>query len=168
VERSGALLGRGGPAEDRFAAALAGFRSIGAGFEEARTLLVRGEHRLREGADAEGAKDLATARSMFDRMGARPWSDRASAARGEVAGAERSLASRLTEAELRVALTVGQGLSNRQAAESLYLSVKTVDFHLQGIYRKLGVRNRTQLAAIVHSSAGGKGIASGGATSPGG
>ena len=168
VERSGALLGRGGPAEDRFAAALAGFRSIGAGFEEARTLLVRGEHRLREGADAEGAKDLATARSMFDRMGARPWSDRASAARGEVAGAERSLASRLTEAELRVALTVGEGLSNRQAAESLYLSVKTVDFHLQGIYRKLGVRNRTQLAAIVHSSAGGKGIASGGATSPGG
>ena len=43
--------------------------------------------------------------------------------------------------------------------------MKTVDFHLQGIYRKLGVRNRTQLAAIVHSGAAGSGIA-GGAPAP--
>jgi DNA-binding CsgD family transcriptional regulator len=166
AERCGAILGRGAPAEERFAAALDGFRSIRAEFEVARTLLVRGEHRLREGNDAEGARDLATARTMFDRMGARPWSDRASAARGEVAGGERSLASRLTEAELRVALAVGNGLSNRQAAEKLFLSVKTVDFHLQGIYRKLGVRNRTQLAAIVLSGAGGGGIAAGTGADP--
>jgi DNA-binding NarL/FixJ family response regulator len=51
-----------------------------------------------------------------------------------------------------VALAVGHGMSNRQAAEQLFVSVKTVDFHLQGIYRKLGVRNRTQLAAIVLSN----------------
>jgi DNA-binding CsgD family transcriptional regulator len=149
VERSSALVGRGGPAEERFAAAIDGFHSISAPFEEARTLLLRGEHRVREGRTSEGARDLAAARTIFDRIGARPWSDRASVARGEAQGGLPSLASRLTAAELRVAMAVGHGASNRQAAEQLFISVKTVDFHLQGIYRKLGVRNRTQLAAIV-------------------
>lgn len=152
AHRTGAMLGLGAPAEERFAAAIEGFRSITAVFEEARTLLARGEHRLREGDEAAGARDLAAARSAFDRLGARSWSERASKARGEATSRTRSLASRLTEAELRVALAVGHGLSNRQAAEQLFVSVKTVDFHLQGIYRKLGVRNRTQLAAIVLSS----------------
>ena len=152
AHRCGALLGVGAPAEERFTAALEGFRSIRAAFEDARTLLLRGEHRLAEGQEAAGARDLATARSFFDRLGARSWSERASNARGEATSRTRSLASRLTEAELRVALAVGHGLSNRQAAEQLFVSVKTVDFHLQGIYRKLGVRNRTQLAAIVLSN----------------
>jgi DNA-binding CsgD family transcriptional regulator len=152
VERSSALLGHGGPPEERFAAAIEGFRSISAPFEEARTLLLRGEHRVREGRTSEGARDLAAARTIFDRIGARPWSDRASIARGEAQGGLPSLASRLTAAELRVAMAVGHGASNRQAAEQLFISVKTVDFHLQGIYRKLGVRNRTQLAAIVLSN----------------
>jgi DNA-binding CsgD family transcriptional regulator len=152
AHRCGALLGQGPPAEERFAAALEGFHSINAAFEEARTLLMRGEHRLAEGQEAAGARDLATARSHFDRLGARSWSERASTARGEAGSRTRSLASRLTEAELRVALAVGHGLSNRQAAEQLFVSVKTVDFHLQGIYRKLGVRNRTQLAAIILSN----------------
>ncbi|HET6950369.1 MAG TPA: LuxR family transcriptional regulator [Acidimicrobiales bacterium] len=154
AHRCAALLGEGDP-EERFAAALDGFRSIKAVFEEARTLLARGEHRLRAGGRADGARDLATARTMFDRLGARSWSQRASAARGEATSTTRSLASRLTEAELRVALAVGHGLSNRQAAEQLFVSVKTVDFHLQGIYRKLGIRNRTQLAAIVLSNGAG-------------
>jgi len=152
AHRCGALLRLGAPVEERFTAALEGFRSIGAGFEDARTLLLRGEHRLAEGQEVAGARDLATARSLFDRLGARSWSERASSARGEASSRTRSLASRLTEAELRVALAVGHGLSNRQAAEQLFVSVKTVDFHLQGIYRKLGVRNRTQLAAIVLSN----------------
>jgi DNA-binding CsgD family transcriptional regulator len=156
VLRSSALLDRpGAPAEERYGEAIARFRAIEAPFEEARTRLLRGEHRLREGEEADGAVDLAAARTVFDRLGARAWSTRASSARGEVTGAGRSLQSRLTEAELRVALAVGHGLSNRQAAEELFLSIKTVDFHLQGIYRKLGVRNRTQLAAIVLASAGG-------------
>ena len=152
ARRSAALLGRDDPATS-YTAAIEGFRSISAPFEEARTLLLRGEHLLREGARPEGARDLAAARTIFDHLGARPWSALVSAARGEAEGASPSLASRLTPAELRVAMAVGHGASNRQAAEQLFLSVKTVDFHLQGIYRKLGVRNRTQLAALVLSSA---------------
>jgi DNA-binding NarL/FixJ family response regulator len=48
-----------------------------------------------------------------------------------------------------VALAVGEGISNREAAERLYVSAKTIDYHLQNIYRKLGLRSRTQLAALV-------------------
>jgi DNA-binding CsgD family transcriptional regulator len=52
----------------------------------------------------------------------------------------------LTAAEQRVAITVADGLTNKEAAAALFLSVKTIDFHLQGIYRKLAVRSRTELA----------------------
>jgi len=55
----------------------------------------------------------------------------------------------LSAAELRVAEVVSTGLTNRQAAEALFLSVKTVDFHLQQIYRKLEVRSRTELAVLL-------------------
>lgn len=60
-----------------------------------------------------------------------------------------ALRSRLSGAELRVAQAVTSGGTNRQIAEGLFLSVKTVDFHLQQIYRKLGVRSRTELAVLV-------------------
>jgi DNA-binding NarL/FixJ family response regulator len=67
------------------------------------------------------------------------------------------LRDKLSAAELRVAEVVASGLTNRQAAEELFLSVKTVDFHLQQIYRKLEVRTRTQLAVLVSRDAGGMG-----------
>jgi DNA-binding NarL/FixJ family response regulator len=51
-----------------------------------------------------------------------------------------------------VALTVGAGLSNKEAAAELFLSVKTVDAHLQAIYRKLSVRSRAELAVVVARS----------------
>ena len=58
----------------------------------------------------------------------------------------RDLIARLTEAERRVAAAVSSGLSNREAAETLSLSVRTVESHLASVFRKLGVKNRTQLA----------------------
>ncbi|MFF3856030.1 LuxR C-terminal-related transcriptional regulator [Micromonospora sp. NPDC002575] len=53
----------------------------------------------------------------------------------------------LTDAEARVAAVIADGLSNREAAQRLFVSVKTIEFHLGNIFRKLGVRNRTELAA---------------------
>ena len=147
--RSAAVVGATADPDGHLAAALDGFRALRAPFEEARTLLARAEHRVRDGRGREGAGDAATARTIFDRLGARAWSDRASAVRGEAGSAGTSLASRLSPAELRVALAVGRGASNRSAAEALFISAKTVDYHLQHIYRKLGLRSRTQLAALV-------------------
>ena len=152
AERSAALLGLD-DADDRATVALDEFRNLGAPFEEARTLLIRGQARTHQGRHEAGARDIAAARTIFGRLGARAWTEQASALRGESAGGDDSLAGRLTPAELRVALAVGHGASNREAAEQLYISVKTVDYHLQGIYRKLGLRSRTQLMAIVLSDA---------------
>ncbi len=56
---------------------------------------------------------------------------------------------KLTKAERRVADVVARGLSNKAAAAELFVSVKTVDAHLQSIYRKLAIRSRTELAVLV-------------------
>ena len=60
----------------------------------------------------------------------------------------------LTPAERRVADAVAEGMTNKEAAAALYLSVKTVDFHLQAIYRKLALRSRTELAVRLAGKAG--------------
>jgi DNA-binding NarL/FixJ family response regulator len=68
----------------------------------------------------------------------------------ELAAAARGvdeIATTLSAAELRVADAVASGLTNREAAARLYLSAKTIDFHLQAIYRKLAIRSRSELAA---------------------
>ena len=149
--RSAVILDRADDPDARLGEAAAAFAAAEAPFEEARTLLARGELRLANGDRRAGALDVARARTIFDRLGARAWGDRASRLRGETGRRRSSLDARLTPAELRVAMAVGHGLSNRAAADALFVSVKTVDYHLQGIYRKLGLRNRSQLAAIVAS-----------------
>lgn len=58
----------------------------------------------------------------------------------------------LTKAEQRVAEAVAVGLTNREVADQLFVSVKTVDFHLQAIYRKLTIRSRTELAVLLARS----------------
>lgn len=131
--------------------AVEALRELGAGFELGLTLLTRGRRRRAAGLEAEAVRDLAEAQGWFGHLDARPWSQRAAELLGAASRTEAptSLAARLTDAELRVALAVGSGLTNRQAADELYLSVKTVDSHLQSIYRKLEIRSRSQLAAAV-------------------
>ena len=55
----------------------------------------------------------------------------------------------LTSQELQVALIVARGSTNREAAATLFLSPKTVEFHLGNTYRKLGVRSRAELVRRV-------------------
>lgn len=99
------------------------------------------------GADPRSA-DLAMA--TLQRCGSRGWETRLRAAAAivpavPVPAADPALDA-LSQAERRVAEAVARGLTNREVADHLYLSVKTVDFHLQQMYRKLGIRSRTELA----------------------
>jgi DNA-binding NarL/FixJ family response regulator len=55
----------------------------------------------------------------------------------------------LTTQERRVAMAVARGARNHEAAAELFISPKTVEFHLRNIYRKLGLRSRTELAHLV-------------------
>jgi DNA-binding CsgD family transcriptional regulator len=119
-------------------------------FEQARTQLCLGERRRRSGRRIDARGTLRSALATFDRLEAHPWANRTRAelrASGE--SARRRVATapeQLTSHEMRVALMVAQGATNREAAAQLFLSAKTIDFHLGNIYRKLGIRSRTELA----------------------
>jgi DNA-binding NarL/FixJ family response regulator len=148
--RARGLLAGEASFEEQFAASLTCLERVDSPFEQARTRLCRGERRHRVGRHADGDLDLQNAVSVFERLGARPWAERARSLLGRhVAVPTRPALSLLTPSELRVALAVGHGSSNRTAADDLYISVKTVDFHLQNIYRKLELRSRTELAVLV-------------------
>jgi len=114
-------------------------------FEAARSLLSLAE--VLGGAGGEGTDAATAATATFERLGAQPWTQRARALSGGADAATPVPASALlTPGELRVALAVAEGETNREVAERLALSPRTVDAHLQSIYRKLRVRTRTQLA----------------------
>jgi DNA-binding CsgD family transcriptional regulator len=116
----------------------------------ARDLLALGERLRRARRRAEARAPLRDALAVFENLGADPWSRRARSelrATGErVAGRRGAPSSELTPQELRVALAVADGASNREAAATLFLSPKTVEHHLTSVYGKLGVRSRTALA----------------------
>jgi DNA-binding CsgD family transcriptional regulator len=126
-------------------------------FERARTLLALGMRRRRSRRRAEARAALREALAYFERNGAEPWAGQARAeliAAGEMpprddAGGMRSL----TPQELQVALTVIRGATNREAAAALFLSPKTVEFHLGNTYRKLGVRSRAELVRRIEGLA---------------
>ncbi|MBB2993265.1 DNA-binding NarL/FixJ family response regulator [Mycolicibacterium iranicum] len=118
-------------------------------FERARTQLVLAETLRalrRRDAGAEAARE---ALRQFDALGAPLWSARArKALSGKASSAPASTqpsAPRLTESERRVAELAAAGMSNRDIAETLYVSVKTVETNLTRAYRKLGIRSRAQL-----------------------
>jgi DNA-binding NarL/FixJ family response regulator len=100
---------------------------------------------------------LLAAHAAFETLGAAPWAARAATelaaagARPTARPPARSL-DPLTPQELQTARAVAAGQSNAEAAASLYLSRKTVEAHLSRIYRKLGIRSRTDLARIVGAS----------------
>jgi DNA-binding CsgD family transcriptional regulator len=122
-------------------------------FEHARTQLAYGERLRRDRRRADAAVQLRAALGTFDRLGAERFAARARAelrACGEAprTAGERPLAG-LTAAELQVALRIAAGATNREAAAELFLSSKTIDFHLRNIYRKLDIRSRSELASLI-------------------
>jgi len=120
-------------------------------FQRALVELVHGQVLRRAGHRRAAAERLSAARERLAGLRARPYLERCEqelAACG-LAPAKRSAfdPSRLTAQELAVARLVAVGMSNRQVASELFISIKTVQFHLTHIYAKLGVGSRAELAA---------------------
>ena len=133
--------------EPAFTAALALDDQRPMPFERARTLLAFGRRLHRARRRAEARDRLIEARYGFEQLRAAAWAAQAEAEL-HAAGARRRREpddSALTAQELRVAAAVQRGASNRDIAADLFLSPKTVEFHLRQIYLKLGVHSRTQL-----------------------
>ncbi len=122
-------------------------------FELGRTELCHGERLRRARRNREAREPLRAALERFEAIGAEPWAARARAqlrASGGAVGAARPAATReLTPQELEVALAVARGATNREVASALFVSPKTIEAHLSRIFRKLGVRSRTELAKLV-------------------
>ncbi|MDL4773773.1 helix-turn-helix transcriptional regulator [Actinomadura xylanilytica] len=122
----------------------------GAPFEEARTALLYGERLRRAHRPADARTPLRTAAESFQRAGAAPWTERALSelrAAGEAGAAPASGAlNGLTPQELRIVRLVAEGATNREVAARLFLSPRTVEYHLYKVYPKLGVTSRTELS----------------------
>jgi DNA-binding CsgD family transcriptional regulator len=125
-------------------------------FEHARTALLYGEWLRRARRKTEARTHLRAALETFERLGATPWADRARtelSATGTAAPrqpAPGALAG-LTPQESQIVRLAAQGLSNRDIAAQLFLSPRTVGYHLYKAYPKLGVASRGELAALVRT-----------------
>ncbi|WP_165977311.1 helix-turn-helix transcriptional regulator [Nonomuraea diastatica] len=121
--------------------------------EQARTELLLGEQLRRDRRRSQAQQHLRGAAETFRRIGAVAWADRALGelrATGESARTpEAGALTTLTPQELRIALAVGEGLTNREIAAQLFLSPRTVDYHLRKVFQKAGLTSRAELMRMV-------------------
>ncbi len=123
-------------------------------FERARTLLARATTLRRLGHAVAARTPLRDAHAAFELLGARPWAAQAAAELAAAGATRRSVfdatgLATLTGPELQIARAVAHGRSNVELAAALFVSRKTIEAHLTRIYRKLGLRSRTELARAV-------------------
>ncbi len=152
LARSRALLADGPDAGSLYEEAIAHLRQARGVSHLARTHLVYGEWLRRARRLRDAAEHLGTAHSMFEAMGAGAFAERT---RLELAATGQTTRMRtpahrgdLTAQELQVAALAAAGSTNPEIAAQLFISPKTVDYHLGKVFRKLGVGSRRQLARV--------------------
>jgi DNA-binding CsgD family transcriptional regulator len=128
-----------------FDASLRHLDGLGMPLEEAMTRLERGRLLRRTGQRRSAARDLSAARGLFAGLGARPFVERCDQELSTGPQTAAGPAPPLTARQLVVARAAAAGKSNRQIAAELYISVKTVEFHLAQILTRLGVDTRSQI-----------------------
>jgi DNA-binding CsgD family transcriptional regulator len=148
-----ALVADGRAADDLFREALDRLSRARARPHLARAHLLYGEWLRGERRRLDARGQLRTAHGMFVSMGVNAFADRA--ARELLAAGERApkprveTRSRLTAQEARIARLANEGLSNQQIAARLFLSRRTVEYHLGKVFTKLGIGSRTQLGKVL-------------------
>jgi DNA-binding CsgD family transcriptional regulator/tetratricopeptide (TPR) repeat protein len=122
-------------------------------FATARTRLAYGERLRRSGRRVDAREQLKQARGVFEGLEAVPWAERARSelrATGERVRARGPATSEeLTPQELQVSMLVVDGRTNREVGAQLFLSPKTIEWHLGHVYRKLGIGSRAELTRIL-------------------
>jgi DNA-binding CsgD family transcriptional regulator len=129
----------------RLEAALEHHERLPVPFERARTLIVLGTTLRRAKRKAAAREALEEALASLEAMGVPLWAERARAELGRISGRARS--GGLTPTERRVADLVAEGRSNKEVADALFVTVRTVEANLTRVYAKLGIRSRTELAS---------------------
>jgi DNA-binding CsgD family transcriptional regulator len=157
VERCRALLAPDEHAHAHYIAALTLHSQDSRPFAHARTELLYGEWLRRARRKTDARDHLHAALETFERLGAAPWADRARAEL-HAAGTPRASTTvtanpgpltQLTPQELQITRLAAHGLSNRDIAAQLFLSPRTIGYHLYKAYPKLGIATRAELAPIV-------------------
>ncbi|TMR90127.1 AAA family ATPase [Nonomuraea basaltis] len=151
--RCRALVCTDGGADVHYAESLRLHAMSDSPLECARTELLLGEQLRRDRRRSEAQQHLRGAAENFRRIGALAWADRALGelrATGESARTpEAGALSTLTPQELRITLAVGEGLTNREIAAQLFLSPRTVDYHLRKVFQKADITSRAELMRLV-------------------
>jgi DNA-binding NarL/FixJ family response regulator len=139
---------------EALAAALRAFQRLPVPFERGRTLLALGALQRRARQRRAAQASLGAALAGFQQLGARLWAEQARAQLAQLGG-RRLQGAGLTSTESQIAELVAQGRTNRQVADALFVSPKTVEWNLSKVYKKLHVRSRAELAAKLARSAQG-------------
>jgi DNA-binding CsgD family transcriptional regulator len=151
--RMRALLADGEEADAFFEEAVALEDESELPFEAARTRLLYGEHLRRRRRPSDARAHLRVALTVFERFGADLFAERA---RGELRATGETTRKRdvstldqLTPQELQIARFVSEGATNREVASRLFLSPRTVEYHLRKVFMKLGISSRGELARML-------------------
>ena len=158
ARRADALLASDADAHVAFDAALELHARTPDVFETARTRLAYGQRLRRSGRRVDARGHLREALGTFERLGAATWAARAATeltATGEVVHRSGDgWRADLTPQELQVGILLADGHTTREAAAALFLSPKTVEYHLRKVYLKLGIHSREALAAALADRTG--------------
>ena len=151
--RSRGLLTTQDKSDRHFEAALILHGQTPDAFETGRTHLAYGSHLRRARQRVRAREQLRAAADIFDRLGADPWSETARAelaATGETARRrDLTTLNDLTAQELQIALSLAAGRTTKETAAALFLSPKTIEYHLRNVYRKLAIGSRSELTAAM-------------------
>ncbi len=127
--------------------AVAEYQRLGLRFHCARSLLALGHAQRRHRKWGAARQSLEAAIAAFEEIGSAGWAERAHEGQARVGARRPRAAGELTPSERRVAELAAEGLANEEIAQTLFITVRTVEEHLSKAYGKLGIRSRAQLAS---------------------